>query len=72
MLYYKLAKMQGVGTGFLPLHVARPYLESGGLIAKCTSIPRMSMPVYVATHKTKSGKALDWFMHAVSKKEWVV
>ncbi len=64
------AQIQGIGTGFLPVHVARPYLESGDLIAKTTSIPRTSMPIYVATHKTKSGKALDWFMREVTNKEW--
>lgn len=64
------AQLQSLGTGFLPLHIAKPYLESGQLIAKSTSIPRPSMPMYVASAKTKSGKALDWFLQQISQKTW--
>lgn len=64
------AQIQGVGTGFLPLHIAKPYLESGELVAKSTSIPRPAMPMYVAASKAKSGLALDWFLEKIANKQW--
>jgi DNA-binding transcriptional LysR family regulator len=64
------AQIQGVGTGFLPLHIAKPFLESGALVAKSTPIPRPAMPVYVAAPRAKSGLALDWFLQKISNKQW--
>lgn len=64
------AQISGLGTGFLPLHIARPALQSGALVAKSVSIPRPPMPVYMASEKHSSGKAQAWFCDALSISEW--
>lgn len=65
------AQMLGLGTGFLPLHIARPYLERGELIAKATAIPRPPIPVYFASPKGKDGRALAWYCEQIKQKKWL-
>ncbi|MEI8625879.1 LysR substrate-binding domain-containing protein [Pseudoalteromonas sp. B137] len=64
------AQLQGVGIGFLPLNLIKGYLESGELIAKACAVPRPSTPVYFATVKGKTGKAIEWFSEELKKQEW--
>lgn len=64
------AQLLGLGTGFLPLHIAKEALEQGSLVAKSVSIPRPSMPVYMASEKNKEGKALAWFCQQLSSCDW--
>lgn len=64
------AQRQGLGVGFLPLHMARPYLDSGELVAKSTSIPRPPLPIYLAYEKSKDGKALRWLSERLAAQNW--
>lgn len=64
------AQRMGLGTGFLPLHVAKPALDRGELIAKSVSIPRPSMPVYMASAKDKTGNAQTWFCEQLASCNW--
>lgn len=64
------AQLIGLGTGFLPLHVAKPALDSGELVAKSVAIPRPSIPVYMASAKNKTGNAKDWFCQKLSECDW--
>ncbi|MDP5131396.1 MAG: LysR substrate-binding domain-containing protein [Paraglaciecola sp.] len=64
------AQIQGIGVGFLPLHLIRNQLTDGQLIAKACAIPRPPVPVYFATEKGKLGKALDWFSHELKQPIW--
>ena len=64
------AQAQGLGVGFLPLHLALPHLHSGALVAKSTAMPRPPIPVYFAWEKSKTGKAVDWFCEKLKRDDW--
>jgi len=64
------AQLQGLGIGFLPLHMAKPYIDRGELIQKSCSIPRQSQSLYIAWHKGQQGRALDWFIEHLPKMDW--
>lgn len=64
------AQIQGIGVGFLPLHLIKTQLAQGQLIAKACAIPRPSQPVYFATEKGKLGKALAWFTQELKQESW--
>ena len=71
MLSKAKAQVAGVGVGFLPLHIAKPYLDNGTLIAKATSLPRPPIPLYFAKEKSKTGKATQWFWQKISQQQWL-
>ena len=64
------AQLQGIGVGFLPLHLIKPQLASGELIVKACALPRPPIPVYFATERGKLGKALEWFSHELKQESW--
>ena len=64
------AQLQGVGVGFLPLHLITQHVASGALIIKGCAIPRPPVPVYIASEKGRSGKALAWFNQELSHQQW--
>ncbi|MBC3764857.1 LysR family transcriptional regulator [Neptunicella marina] len=66
------AQLQGLGIGFLPLHMVKNELADGSLIAKACSIPRPNIPVYIASEKSKQGKALAWFYQQLVQQQWFV
>ena len=65
------AQRQGLGVGFLPLHMAKPWLDSGELVAKATSIPRPPIPVYMAYEKGKDGRGLKWLSEKLAQVQWI-
>jgi DNA-binding transcriptional LysR family regulator len=64
------AQTQGLGVGFLPLHLIRAQLANGELVAKGCAIPRPPLPIYLASEKGKSGKAMNWFINEFVKQDW--
>lgn len=64
------AQLTGVGVGFLPLHLAQPYLDSGELVQKACAIPRPNQNLYLAWHKNQQGKAFEWFIDKLCKLDW--
>lgn len=64
------AQLNGLGVGFLPEHMARPYLDTGELVAKLCEIPRPDQDVYIAWHKGQEGKALEWFIERLCNVDW--
>lgn len=64
------AQVQGIGVGFLPLHLIKQQLANGELIAKACALPRPPVHVYFATEKGKLGKALDWFSNELKQQIW--
>lgn len=64
------AQAQGVGVGFVPIHLAKAYLESGRLIEKECALPRTGQDIFLAWRKDQEGKALDWFVDALSRQKW--
>lgn len=66
------AQTQGIGVGFLPLHLIKSQLAQGLLVIKACALPRPPVQVYFATEKGKLGKALDWFSQQVTQQDWFV
>lgn len=64
------AQSQGLGTGFLPLHMAAPLLNSGRLVEKQCAIPRPDQAVFIAWHKDQQGKAFEWFVEHMCQTDW--
>ncbi|MGY3569544.1 LysR substrate-binding domain-containing protein [Vibrio paucivorans] len=66
------AQLQGLGIGFLPHHIAEPFLDSGQLIVKECAIPRPAQDLYIAWHKDSDGKACQWFIEQLKQQDWGV
>ncbi|PMG39479.1 LysR substrate-binding domain-containing protein [Vibrio breoganii] len=64
------AQIEGLGMGFIPTHLAKPFLESGQLVEKECAIPRPSHEIYLAWHKDQTGKAFEWFIEQLCKLDW--
>ena len=56
------AQIAGVGVGFLPLHVAAPYLANGRLVQLQVEEPRERSHLYLAWRPRDAGKALKWWV----------
>jgi molybdate transport repressor ModE-like protein len=55
------AQMRGLGAGFLPEYLARPYIDTGRLVEKkVTQPPRMVRVSYA--WRQAEGKALQWWL----------
>lgn len=65
------AQIMGVGVGFLPKHLIHEEINSGELIVLDCSVPRPSIPLYMAWRKGNSGKALQWFVDSYEKTNWL-
>jgi DNA-binding transcriptional LysR family regulator len=59
------AQLDGIGYGTLPLWLAKPYLESGQLVA--LEDPEPSPDLYLAWRKTDKGRALKWFVETLQE-----
>ncbi len=55
------AQMRGLGAGFLPEYLARPYIDAGRLVEKKVAQPPRVVSVSYAWRKT-DGKALQWWL----------
>jgi len=55
-------QLAGLGIGFLPLHVAAPYLADGRLVRLQVEEPRERTHLYVAWRPRDAGKALKWWV----------
>jgi len=62
------AQMRGLGCGFVPEPMARPYLESGRLIAKrVEQAERKTQARYAWRQgKNKPGRALEWWLEQLA------
>jgi DNA-binding transcriptional LysR family regulator len=60
------AQMRGLGCGFLPENLARPYLETGRLVARRMQQPERVVDVCYAWHASSEGlgigRALQWWL----------
>lgn len=65
-----VAQRQGIGVGFLPQHLAAPYLKDGSLIQKECAIPRPNQDLFIAWNKGQQGKALSWFIDKLCNVTW--
>ena len=61
------AQMRGLGAGFLPEYLARPYISTGRLVEKKVAQPQRVVRVSYAWREgregdTQSGRALQWWL----------
>lgn len=63
------AQLRGLGGGFLPESLARPYLESGLLVAKTVHNPRTNLGHYAwrDSKQAPAGKALRWWLSQLER-----
>lgn len=61
------AQVAGLGCGYLPLGLALPHLEAGRLVARLTGEPRRVARLYYGWRSSARGKALRWFLEALSE-----
>ena len=62
------AQLRGLGCGWLPLPLARPYLDAGRLVAKPVSQPRRNIRVgYVWRAGSGEGRALAWWLAQIEQ-----
>ena len=60
------AQMRGLGAGFLPEYLARPYIDAGRLVEKKVSQrPRVVRVSYA--WRAADGKALQWWLHQLDR-----
>lgn len=56
------AQIQGLGVGYLPLHLIQEYLKSKQLIIKKVEKEKPSGNFYIVWRLKKTGNALEWFL----------
>ena len=63
------AQLRGLGGGFLPETLARPYIESGLLVAKTVQKPRISTGHYAwrDSKQAPAGQALRWWLSQLER-----
>jgi len=62
------AQLRGMGIGFLPESLARPYIDNGSLIAKKVHAPRSNTchHAWRDTPQAPAGQALHWWLDQLS------
>ena len=63
------AQIQGLGVGYLPLHLIKPVVEKGELVIKSVESPRSKITILLAWRSDHEGKALKWFVDELKKPE---
>lgn len=63
------AQLRGLGGGFLPESLARPYIDSGFLVAKTVQKPRISIGHYAwrDNKQVPAGQALRWWLSQLER-----
>ena len=59
------AQVAGLGIGFLPFHLAQPYLDQGRLVRREVEHNRAPAPLSLAWRSGENGRALNWFREAI-------
>ncbi|MFD1556918.1 DNA-binding transcriptional activator PunR [Paraburkholderia silviterrae] len=54
--------VEGLGVGYMPVHLARPFVESGRLIEKQIAHPKTPSPCCVAWYGQKTPPVLRWVL----------
>jgi DNA-binding transcriptional LysR family regulator len=61
------AQIAGLGCGYLPLHMAAPWIAQGKLVTKQVEQPGPSTRLSLAWRAEPPGKALEWWLDAVTR-----
>jgi DNA-binding transcriptional LysR family regulator len=68
----RVAQELGLGCGFLPAHIAAEPIARGRLIAKRVEAPTTPLRIQLAWREPRPGKALAWWIDAVSRADWAL
>ncbi|MBN9287546.1 MAG: hypothetical protein BGO43_04355 [Gammaproteobacteria bacterium 39-13] len=63
------AILSGIGVGYLPLHMAWPYIQAGKMVIKEVSKLKSIGTFSVAWHPRQTGKGTQWFIKKLSDKK---
>jgi DNA-binding transcriptional LysR family regulator len=63
--------LAGLGTGYLPVCVARPYVEKGLLVAKQLDAMPCPQTFYLAWHTEALGQAISWWIHQLDQRDLI-
>ena len=63
------AQMRGLGAGFVPEPMARPYLDTGRLVEKKVAQPERKAQARYAWRQSgrKPGRALQWWLERLAQ-----
>jgi len=64
-------QLSGLGSGFLPVCVARRYIERGQLVAKELDTQPLSRSFHLAWHADHEGAALKWWVRQLDRPELI-
>jgi DNA-binding transcriptional LysR family regulator len=64
------AQVAGLGCGFLPAFLAAPDVAAGRLVIKAVEPPRRPVRLHVAWREVRPGRALAWWIAAVTQVDW--
>jgi len=64
------AQLAGLGCGWLPRFMVSPHATTGALVIKRVAEPRKPVPVHIAWHAERPGKALGWWIKALGDGRW--
>jgi LysR family transcriptional regulator, transcriptional activator of the allD operon len=62
-------QVAGLGIGFLPRQICRPYVERGELVTKTVLEPKQDTPLFLAWRSEPRGKTFNWWLDALRKPE---
>ena len=61
--------IEGLGIGYMPVHLARPYIESSALVEKTVVHPKAPAPCCVAWYGGKTPPVLEWVLDYLGDSE---
>jgi DNA-binding transcriptional LysR family regulator len=64
------AQVAGLGCGFLPAFLAAPDIAAGRLVIKAVEPTRASVRLHAAWREARPGRALAWWVAAVTQTDW--
>ncbi len=63
-------QLAGLGVGFVPTHLAKPYIQSGKLVVKACEVAKPRVDMYIAWHRNTQGRAMQWFIEQLCRQQW--
>ncbi|MBI3145712.1 MAG: LysR family transcriptional regulator [Pseudogulbenkiania sp.] len=60
-------QLAGLGTGYLPLSLAQPYIDNEKLVVKQVEDGKDPIALFYAWKEPQPGKALDWFIRRLKQ-----
>lgn len=60
-------QVAGLGIGFLPRQICRPYIERGELITRTVLEPKQDTPLFLTWRGEPQGKCFNWWLEALRK-----